>query len=405
MPWGYRPFRWLAGGLVLLASCVESGRAADVHPELVSGARAATLAPRGVSPTPARHGKPVAVGSTALAAAAVAGVVPRPEDIIIEVPRFEVDGFFGTPDEPVRTALSQEEPVKFERGRGGRSLGFKITLASGQKGYFKGEQEFSAANWFGEVASFHLDRMLGMGRVPTVVSRSFAWSKLAPAAGADKRKSEMIIKDGQVRGAFVAWIDGALKPLVQIDGWERWIRVKFWPSTAVSPFQRPAVWKNELVKARRGGNDWRSKEERYRRRSLKPVPDREDRPAELSDLVIFDYLTRNIDRWGGGNTNVLTRSPGGELVFLDNGASFEPGEVRPSLMEARLHVVQRFRRRTIDAIRAFDLAKFEARLASEPVQPVLTRAQLSALEARRKALLEWVEEQEQEHGEAIWAWE
>jgi hypothetical protein len=399
MPLGESRFRWLVGGL-LLASCVESGRAADLEPGLGPvSATSALVASRVIAPEASRSikadDKELAAVTTAI----------NPDKLVIEVPRFEVDGFFGNADEPVRTALSTAQPVKIERGRGGRSLGFKMTLEGGQRGYFKGEQEFSAANWFGEVGAFHLDRMLGLGRVPTVISREFAWKDLAPAAGTDKRKSEMIIQGGKVRGAFVAWIEGGLKPLVQIDGWERWIRVKFWPSTAVSPFQRPAVWKYEANMARRGGNDWRTKQERLRRRNLKPVPDREERPAELSDLVIFDYLTRNIDRWGGGNANVLTRSDTGELVFLDNGAGFEPGEERPSLMEARLHVIQRFRRRTIDALRAFDLARFEARLATEPVQPVLTRSQLRGLEERRKALLEWVEECERELGEATWAWE
>ena len=68
-------------------------------------------------------------------------------------------------------------------------------------------------------------------------------------------------------------------------------------------------------------------------------------------------------------------------------------------------MLQRFRRRTIAAVRAFDMKKFEERLRSEPVQPVLSRAQLDAFEQRRKALLEWVAQMEAEHGEVIWAWE
>jgi len=148
-----------------------------------------------------------------------------------------------------------------------------------------------------------------------------------------------------------------------------------------------------------------SNEERARRRSLRPEPDREDRAAELSDVIVFDYLTRNQDRWGGENANVLIRGPRGPLVFLDNGASFEPGEARPGLMEARIHAVQRFRRRTIAAVRAFDMKRYKARLATELVQPVLNDAQLAGLEERMNHLLEWVAHNETVHGEAIWAWE
>jgi hypothetical protein len=315
-------------------------------------------------------------------------------------PSVEASSFFGEqPDDELRRALLEGRIQHVEKGRGGRSLGFRLMLDNGQKAYFKAHQTFSAANWFGEVASYHLDRMLGLGRVPVVVSRTYPWGVLAPAAGTDVRKSEIITKDGEVQGALVAWVTGQLMPLPHQPGWERWIRVQPWPQTQVSPFQRPAVWKQQLVAKHL------AKEEIQRRRTLRPEPDREDRAAEMSDLVVFDYLTRNQDRWGGENANVLIRGARGPLVFLDNGASFEPGDPRPSLMESRLHALQRFRRKTIAGVRAFDIERFKARLAQERVQPVLSPAQLAGLEARRTALLEWVAETERAHGEAIWAWE
>ncbi len=377
------------------AGCIEPARSADVPPEIAARLRASSAAMTGA-----------AAGSSALASSDLNSVPSEDFQPTSDHKGFERDTFFEESDGPVLEALSTRAIARIEKGRGGRSLGFRLTLEGGQKGYFKAEQTFSAANWFGEVASYHLDRMLGIGRVPAVVSRSFPWERLAPTAGADVRKSEIIVRNGQVRGAFVAWVNGVLKPMDHQPGWERWVRVKYWPSTAVSPFQRPAVWKHEIDQARIRGAEWRPKEERLRRRNLRPEPDRPDRPAELSDLMVFDYLTRNIDRWGGENANVLVRGGGsGPLIFLDNGAAFEPGDVRPSLMEARLRVLQRFRRRTIEAVRAFDIKRFEARLAREAVSPVLSRAQLNALEIRRKALLEWVAEIEGVHGEAIWAWE
>lgn len=372
--------------------------------------------PADASPRAARHSAEPA--QPALDAGLASDAAPEPdaepaEDSVLsggamgEGPAFAgADRFLDDPpDESVRQLLLHDRIQRVERGRGGRSLGFKITLAGGKKAYFKPEQTFSAANWFGEVAAYHLDRMLGLGRVPCVASREFEWSDLAQAAGKDKRVPEIIQHDGKVRGAFVAWVSGELRALKQAPGWERWIRVRYWPSTAVTPYQRPAAWKWQLDQVRKHGDDWRSKEERLRRRNLHPVPDREDRPAELSDLIVFDYLTRNLDRWGGNNANVLVRGPHGPLVFLDNGAGFENGDQRPSLMEARLHALQRFRRSTIAAIQAFDIKGFEARLGRELVQPVLGPQQIEGLAARRVALLEWVEEVRKVHGEAIWAWE
>ncbi|MET0343665.1 MAG: hypothetical protein ABW252_21815 [Polyangiales bacterium] len=310
----------------------------------------------------------------------------------------EAEGFFGADnDDQLRKALLEGRIVKVEKGRGGRSLGFKVQLDTNEKAYFKADQTFSAANWFGEVASYHLDRMLGLGRVPLVVSRTFPWSILSPAAGNDFRRSEIIMKDGIVQGAIVAWVEGQLVKLPHQPGWERWVRVQHWSSSAITPFQRPSVWKKQI--------DGRLVKSEPDKSALRPEPDREDRASELSDLIVFDYLTRNQDRWGGENANVLIRGLHGPLVFLDNGASFEPGAAQPSLMEARLHALQRFRRKTIQAVRAFDLERFKARLATEPLQPVLNDAQIAGLVTRRKALLEWVAHNESTHGEAIWAWE
>jgi hypothetical protein len=395
-------------GLALLVStsCLEPARSAD--------APAPPRPPASqLSERPASDGAE-ADGSAALLADAAGAGAPEgaapPASAAEAAPGparvGQEDAFFDEPDAAWRESLLRQPPKRVERGRGGRSLGFKITLGDGRKGYFKANQTFSAANWFGEVAAYHLDRMLGLGRVPCVVSRELRWDELTEAAGDDPRRAEVIINDGKVRGAFVAWVSGGLMPLPETEGWERWLRVRYWPSSSVSPFQRPAVWKHQQDLVRKLGDNWRSKEERLRRRNLQPVPDREDRPAELSDLLVFDYLTRNMDRWGGVNANVLIRGSNGPLVFLDNGAAFEPsGVARPGLMEARLHVVQRFRRGTIASVRAFDVERFKARLATEAVQPVLNAAQIEGLLARRKALLEWVEEMERTHGAAIWAWE
>lgn len=367
-----------------LAGCVEQVRSADVVGE--GAARSA--------PVP----QPITVQQLVSSTVAVdVGEVSVRTKAPVEV---EVDSFFGERlDAELRDALLRGRIQHVEKGRGGRSLGFRLTFDSGEKAYFKADQTFSAANWFGEVASYHLDRMLGLGRVPLVVSRTFPWAALAPAAGKDVRTSEIITRDGEVQGALVAWVHGPLMPLPHQPGWERWIRVQGWPNTAISPFQRPAVWKQQIDAKHL------AKEEIARRRTLRPEPDREDRAAEMSDLVVFDYLTRNQDRWGGENANVLIRGPRGALVFLDNGASFEPGEQRPSLMEARVRTLQRFRRKTIASVRAFNLERFRARLAQERIQPVLSEAQILGLEQRRQALLEWVAQSERAHGEAIWAWE
>jgi hypothetical protein len=139
-----------------------------------------------------------------------------------------------------------------------------------------------------------------------------------------------------------------------------------------------------------------------RRPQAETEPEGADRAAELSDLIVFDYLIQNVDRWGGGFTNVRTRGPGGPLVFLDNGAGFWPNEQRLPLMEARLRHLERFRPSTVLALRRFDRARFEARIAGDPLAPLLDAHQLEGLEARVSAALEHVEAMHAAHGEAIY---
>ena len=140
-------------------------------------------------------------------------------------------------------------------------------------------------------------------------------------------------------------------------------------------------------------------------RPIAAAPDTRERPAELSDLIVFDYLTQNVDRWGGDFTNVRSLGPGGPLIYLDNGAGFWLGEQRLGLMEARLKALQRFRRSTIEAVRRLDIERFGARLGADPLAPVLNEKQLDGLAQRRRAVLQHVDAMVARFGEReVLAW-
>jgi hypothetical protein len=298
--------------------------------------------------------------------------------------------FLGSPDVAQRRALATEPIASVERGRGGRSLGFKITLADGTVGYFKPEQSFSAAHWYSELAAYYLDRALGFGRVPPAAGRRIAWRELRRAAGSDARIEELAIADdGTLRGVLVAWVP-ELSRLSLGRGWERWIRID--PPPRASPLVRPAEYRDAVN---------RDDEPAVAEEELAGEPDRADRPAELSDLLVFDYLIQNVDRWGGGNTNVRTSGRGGPLLFFDNGAGFWPNP-RVPLMEARLQIVQRFQRSTIDALRRFDRAAFARSLATDALAPVLDAAQIDGIVTRRDVVLEHVRALEERFGERIY---
>lgn len=306
--------------------------------------------------------------------------------------------FSGEPDAPRIDALRNGTIDAVEKGKGGRSLAFKIRLEDGTEGYFKPKQRFSAAHWYSEVAAYYLDRELGLGRVSPTTGRSIPWRTLRKAAGNDPRIEELQPeRDGNLKGAFIWWIPERLERLKMGRRWERWVRIQ--KSLPITPYQRPVDYRADL----NGRPGVREATDPARPLAGKPPDPR--RPAELSDLIVFDYLTQNVDRWGGDFTNVRIRGKNGPLIYLDNGAGFWLGNQRLGLMEARLKALQRFRRSTVEAVRGLDVDAFAARLASDPLGPVLNEKQLNGLRERKAAVLRHVDEMVTRFGEQeVLAW-
>lgn len=308
-------------------------------------------------------------------------------------------GFLGQPEAEALEQLAHAEIARVKKGKGGRSLAFKLTFDDGRAGYYKPEQTFSGTIWFAEVVAHALDRALAIGRVPPVVSRRIAWSKLELAAKDDDRIPEVVkAPDGSVRGALIAWLEEPLTPAVTPPGWENWIRAEPFGKHNITPFQRASEYVTafELYKERLAKGEGMPA---YYAEA--PVPNREDLPGALSDMVLLDFVMMNIDRFGGGNGNILTLGPGGPLIFLDNSAGLSIGPHRRNLPDQRFFPCQRFRKATIDALEKLDLAAFgkeveRALLAPSPLTPQL----LEGIAQRRKDALEHVTTLRQKHGDA-----
>lgn len=312
-------------------------------------------------------------------------------------------GFMGKPEIQRRLYMQMASITTIRKGRGGRSLSFKVTFEDGSHAYFKPEQSFSGANWYAEVAAYYIDRALGLGGVPAVVARSIEWRRLKNNAKGDKRLAEVKVGDDKrVRGALVDWIEEDLGHAKTPPGWESWVRVTNYPAQGTSPFQRPALYTAALDRARARRTNGKAQETYY---TSVPKPGRPELPAELSDLLVLDYLTHNIDRWGGDNVNLLTLGKRGPVIFLDNGAGFFHGPDRQGLMEDRLKVQQCFRRSTVDALEKLDVAALGKKMATDPLGPFLDAKLLAGLEVRRRALLERATEMMRTHGEdAVLKW-
>ncbi|MFO0711990.1 MAG: hypothetical protein U0353_19230 [Sandaracinus sp.] len=313
-------------------------------------------------------------------------------------------------DDEAVERLRTAEIVGIERGRGGRSVAFRVTFADGTRGYFKPEQTFSGTHWFAEIAAFHLDRLLGLNRTAPSTGRTLPWASLEPLLATDAHADEVIVPaDGMVRGVMIAWIDERLVPIEPPEDWDRALRIEDWEGPY--PFVAPGLLRRAIeARARAGDGGLDGGVDAALDGGLDPgleggldpvdaseetndaaAWDVEARAAELSTLIVFDFLTHNADRWGGGYTNVRTRGEAGPIVYLDNAAGFSRRRARLSTLDVRLAYVQRFERGFVRRLRRLDVEDLRARLATDPLAPILEDEQLEHLAQRRDAVLTHVD--------------
>ncbi len=344
----------------------------------------------------------------AVDAGADAGADAGPAEVEVDVVELDLEvdvqaefdsTFLGSDDSAWRRSLAEAGWGRMERGSGGRSLGFKVTLVNGTAGYFKPAQAFAGARWYSEVAAYHIDRELGLDRVPPTVGRRFPLRALERAAPEDPRLEGLEVDDeGWVAGAFIGWVPQRLVRWRIGPGFERQLRfgrVDLLAHPAHSPFQPPRDWRDVVNGIRLPEDTALGREPPAAELSLEEL-------AEASDLIVFDTLIHNVDRWGGDYTNVRRRGRGGPLIYLDNGAGFWEGELMLGLAESRLHAIQKFRRSTIESLEALDLDRLRARMASDPLGPPLTdERHWEGIEFRRQAILEHVRTQVARHGDGV----
>src|SRR5690606_29111447 len=174
----------------------------------------------------------------------------------------------------------------------------------------------------------------GLPNVPRAFFRAIPEGELRAALGdgKDARQAfdkEVLASDGVVRGAVIPWIDKLeLLPLESEPWWSRW---RMW------------LKKGTLVENDRAlelGSDG------YLGVDAKAVA------RDASNLVAFDWLTANFDRWSGGNVGWDRRAKRG--LFIDNDGAFLDHPPAASLARSKrlLENVDRFSRGFVTRLRA-----------------------------------------------------
>ncbi len=280
-------------------------------------------------------------------------------------------GFLGGDDAVILRRVCDAPIERMERNRGGSTISFRAWFAGGARGLFKPQQRAEVANFRAELAAYRLSRLLGLHRVPPACGRRVERAQLqhiadasGDAAFSERVLHELLGREDTVPGALLYWVPG---PLENVPGTERWQQLL--------DLAQPLA------------------------------PGDADLAADLARLVLFDFVTDNVDRWSGGN--ILRQHPNGQppsaMLFMDNGASFSVGAdglgARPRDQAERLAHVQRFPRALLTSLRALTADTLRAAMREDPLGALLGEAQITALLARRDAVVRHVDETVHAHGE------
>ena len=280
--------------------------------------------------------------------------------------------FQGVRDELLVAPLRAGEPVRVKFNRGGSSISLRIDFHNGARAAFKPDQVNLQSIPRKEVAAYRVNRVIGLSSVAPAIARELHVDDLIAAVDPEsagfvpRMQAEMVTDEGFVSGELSWWIP-VIQP-AQIDGY------------AMDSTDGIVTWKRCLTV----GN---------------PIPTHDlALVAQISEMLVFDFLINNADRWSGRNAQAS--GDGRTLYFMDNTLSFgrEPdghGKVRRYLTRS-----QKFSRSLIRNVRDLDEARLRDALDGDrgPYEELLTAEEIEAVMHRRDWLLGYVDDLIATHG-------
>jgi hypothetical protein len=303
---------------------------------------------------------------------------PPPPDAPSPAPHADASavtrGFLGLDDEATLARICNGTFARVERNRGGSTVSFKVRFENNQKALFKPQQRAEVANYRAELAAYRMSRLLGIHRVPPACGRVVPRATLQRAGDASgdeafsrRVMTELLGRAEAIPGAVLYWVPGALEP---VPGAETYAALLD-PAQPLDPAQEGVA-------------------------------------ADLSTLILFDFLNDNVDRWSGGNIlrqRAEGANPPGPMLYMDNGASFsaihEGRGARPEEQARRLAAVGRFSRSFVASLRALTRESIRAAVAADPLGPCLSDAQIDAVLTRRDLIVARVDAVVRERTEAV----
>lgn len=238
--------------------------------------------------------------------------------------------------------------------RGGRSLGhtsvvFEVKLQTGERSVFKPSSKRGPHRYKGEIAAYRLGRALGIPNVPPAFFRTFSYPVLATALANDLFNREAVAPNNEVKGAIMPWIE----------------KLEFLP---LEQEPKLSAWRASLKKDA-------------------PADD-ESLAAQISTMIVFDWLTGNWDRWSGGNVGWSERDH--RVLFVDNDGAFFENPPKDGLVRSQRYLggIEKFSKSFVASVRALDREALAKAIGDETDGvPLLSNKALDGVESRRQTFL------------------
>ncbi|XP_076455405.1 glycosaminoglycan xylosylkinase-like [Babylonia areolata] len=305
-------------------------------------------------------------------------------------------------------AMATSPIVSVDNGIKGTQLKLTLTLAGGQTVIFKpkwyerdyiveGPPYAGRDRHNGEIAAFHLSRILGLRRTPLAVGRTVSISRdLIPVASSELLKTfyeengetcfygkclycnkanSLCTKGDSLEGTVVLWLPPGVHLKSGKNPWRRTYR-----ENVIPRWEKDAGYCSKV-------------------RAIEPFRNNTSLLLDLIDTSVFDYLIGNADRH---HYEVISGVEKGMLVMLDNGKSFgDPQHDERTILAPLYHccsirygtwqMLQSLRNRILSSV-------LREVLFSEPVAPVLTADHLQAMDRRLENVLQEVEQCIEDNG-------
>lgn len=269
--------------------------------------------------------------------------------------------FIGTDlDEQWLLNRMASEPPEDFISVGNTSVVFKMSFETRPDAAFKPASRGRPKGHVAEIAAYRLGRCLGLDNIPPVISKRISRKTLREGltigqATVWRKLDERIMwnADGFVQGAAIYWVPAmrnlGLESRPRMRQWLRWLDI----DGEVPEDTRPLA-------------------------------------KDISNMLSFDYLIGNPDRFSGGN---IKGDPEGRFIFLrDHDLAFPRrlGDRAHRRIANRMLWSKRFSRRFYRKLRTLTRERFQDELNLDPLSvkgPLLDDKQMAGLFDRHEALL------------------